>query len=322
MSFFPSRDPFILMLNNYMSVEDVFSMDLVSKEWQNALVVSEVWNGLYQRELIPLVEGEKRNLRSDLKKLYPITLNGAKIEKYLGDFVGAMPRIRNDCFRMLFNSDPDEPDKKMGESYEVIVVPEALRRTFVSGLVAAVKNGKLTITENLNSAPNEQELLIPFSFPNLVTLSQYPRAGQKNCPVFANVTNIVLDQCRGSATKVSIFFMRRKMIKTGVDQTYWYHEIVAKKKGLEILPLLPQALSSTIRVLDLGTDLREYYWDTACTSDTVQHNQKSTHLVISGYAAGRGINVHVDPIEYVSIFADPVGPDGATPGIDAAVKKE
>jgi hypothetical protein len=295
-SIYPTNDVFARSIN-YFNVEDFFNFDLVDRTTQQAFLALDVWNRLHTREGIPLIEGEKRNIRADLKKLYPITLSKPLIEKYLGEFVGEIPRISLNRFQRLFQVDPNEPDEKMWKTYEVIVIPKALIRSDLTAVVDT--QGKLKIVESPSRLPGEEKLLIPFSFPNLVELSKYPLARKEPGEVFTNIHNDVLDQCTACAAEVQIFLMRRNVLNK--VNNYEVEKQQARANGLEIVPLNPRALSNVIKILDWGTcsdysiqypcGLRTVY---ARTSDSVQNTQ----VCIGNYYQGCGMHIYLEPMGF------------------------
>jgi len=289
--FFPSVDIYRSVLH-FVEVNDIFNVDLVCVAWQKALSASHYWEYLYEKEKIPLVEGENRNLRADLKKIYPITLSGAKIEKYLGKIVGKIPRLRLVEFKKLFTPDRYSGNaKKMGETYEVIVLPDILIRTFRNGQTAKIdEKGRLIICNNSGNSAQEATVEIPFSFPNLATLSQHPLVGGCNGPVFSVIANDVFNQCTTVVSSVKLYLMRRTFAVPTLNLFYEKQEADAREKGLQISPLIVRGLSNTIKVLESGL-CPDNQWTSVRTSDRVLWNNHSYQVEIGGYAISEGMDV-------------------------------
>ncbi len=285
--FFPNYDTFLYTVDLLEELEDVFNVDLVCKPWQEALTCLKIWDRIHRDLGIPFIEGKERKLRADLKKLHKITLGVEKIEKYIGEFEGEIPCIRLDIFNMLFQSDPDEPDKKMGQTYEFIVIPEAIFRTLKRNLSASVDaEGKLSIEELADQISREKRLRIPLSFSNLVKLSRHPLEGGANGNVFSNLLQSnIMRQCCSSSSKVKIFLMRRESLLTCDQQKAF------KNRGSQHVPLLVRALSNMIKILesndcpDRGKPLRIF----ARTSDKVRYSSDFTRQACCLFCGYRGL---------------------------------
>src|SRR5271155_2879953 len=100
----------------------------VCKGWNESCKSQEIWLRLSVRERIPFVEGKDRDRRADFQVLYPITISGKRISRFLGELVGEIPLISAVVFSVLNAPDPFEDGKLMKDTWEFVVVYPLVKR--------------------------------------------------------------------------------------------------------------------------------------------------------------------------------------------------
>jgi len=202
-----------------LTLEDLSRSCSVSKSWRSFIDSSNgqfLWKNLSLREGVPVVEGKDRNYRGEFKFLRPITIGGRTIARYLGEIVGEVPRMRQDRFLDLRDSqDFFEPGTNKRDTHVVLVDPAFLKiTTGPTRPLALDKSGTLVEVpdaERAGIAP--KELTVPFSFNNLKALAKYPLAGMENGPVFDPRSEAeVFNQCNAPSDQNRISIMRREVV--------------------------------------------------------------------------------------------------------------
>jgi hypothetical protein len=324
-----THDPIFLLpkdvtgyVMQFVEFADICRSSEVCKLWNQALESNCIWIHQYEKNGIPRVAGQNRNLKNDFKILYPITLSGKTIQKYFGKIDGKLPHIDPKKFDALVNQDdPWESGTKMHETFQVVVSPAYIIRPFDTLLVDLLtEKGDaaeiLPVTES-NSTP---EVKIPFGVKNrelLVRCLDTIRT-HKNGPIIKSYLPNLLNQCSNPA-KNTISFMRKEV----VAQNFSY---VDKKKhvedrNLEVISLGDRLLADTIAILESGTcsDSRKEgdCIGTFAVTSTIRKNKDV--ISIGDFTLGRGLLlmfssiIDSDDINGVDIF-------GVVPGVSAEVQ--
>src|SRR5262249_7826967 len=83
--------------SQYLGVQDIGRLMRVCTRWHAwANIDLVVWKNASQRDKIPLVDGQDRNYREDLKKIKPLV---SSIHGILGRVLGPVPPISQEMFR-------------------------------------------------------------------------------------------------------------------------------------------------------------------------------------------------------------------------------
>jgi hypothetical protein len=303
----------------FLNAREVFQVEKVCKSWQKAVGELSVWERLFEAENIPAIVGRRPDYKVYivLRGMFDRGVSVEKIEKFYGTPVfEKMPQVSQEKYDLMFQPDPEEPAKKMFETYEAVFTPLAIKRTFGKDLAATMDaQGRLKITPKATeNSSMEHELEIPFSFPNLVELSKYPLAGQENGPVFNIFEITVLEQCHECATKVGIYFMRSNILEKSYEKIWSEQETQAKNINQEIVPLNIRALSLSKKILESKQcpDGQTPRWIYSRTADCVQIGDHSYHVILGGFAFGTGILVNCSS-------DNGANSTGAAPGFPAEV---
>lgn len=296
---YPNLDTFLYGAQ-FWKVADLFRLAQVCKIWNQWMENSTTWESIFKLEGIPLVEekkGKKRNYRADFKVLYPITISRRMIERCLGQFIGTIPRLDEERFNELSQPDPFEKGKTKGQTFRFLVEPQFIKRKFGNELSAMLdEKGNLTITPRSpeGSSATEQELLIPFSLPNLKTLASYPLTMPKNGPIFDKNSDMeVFDQCNSCSEKVSIYFMRFESAAKKRCMSYEDIKQIVESSGFQVMSLRPRAFANVVSILTSGTcpDDKNGVWAYVRTSDPVRKGNHVFQACVGGFFKTEGLNV-------------------------------
>ncbi len=277
-----------------LSSTDVCNLGQVCKSWAEAADQPGIWRQHFLKEKIPFVEGSDRNYKGDFKILFPITLRGKKIEKFLGEFIGEIPKISLEWFNKLSEPDPFEPGKTMAESFVIVVEPQAIKRTFSKDVSATLdEQGYLAIALRESEEETETEIEIPFNLMNLKTLSYYPLLGKTNAPVFYHGSvKEAFHHCPPSPGKVNLYFMRKVAPKQTLGKQACTQNTYLEKKGFQMVSLRTLALFNTVRILEEGAPPnRASPKSCVRTSDSLSVGCRTTHYVIGNFIHRRGVEI-------------------------------
>lgn len=295
-----------------LDLADVGRASQVCRSWKSVIEKSaKIWKSLFAKEGIPLVislNGKPRDYKQDFQILYPITLSGKKISRFIGKMVGEVPSISEKWLLKLSEEDAFEKDKSLGENYVFVVTPPFLTRTVDQDTPLALDKSGNLIESPLGIVAN-QELSIPLSFKNLRILCSYPLKGKENTPVFDKTSlTEVFNQCHTCADKVRVYFMRKHIANQSKGVAYVDQEELVKRHGFEVTPLIVRALFDSITILDSGTcpDDRKP-WAFTRNRDTVLYNNVY-QSIIGGFALRAGMRVDCISCEDAFIVVAPCVP--------------
>ena len=299
---------------DFLEARDIGRCAVVCKLWNESLENQEIWVRLSVREGIPFVEGEGRDRRADFQILYPITISGKKISRFLGELVGEIPLISAVIFNVLNTPDPFEEGKSFKDTWVFVVDPHLIKRTAGEGTPLDLDEKGNLIELPVDQVQNGKELLIPYSLKNLRMLCSHPLEGKKNMPVFASYSNdAVFNQCSAISNQVRIFFMKRCIAEESRNMTYANQEILVTERGFDITPIRIRALFDSVEILESGTcpDSEKPRYTYARCSDIVRIGSSVCHAGIGGFAPRSGACVSDSGCDYDGI--------GVAPGVAAEV---
>jgi hypothetical protein len=250
---------------SHVTLKELSRSCSISKNWRSFIDGPNgqfLWKNASLREGVPVVEGKDRNYKEEFKFLRPITIGGKTIARYLGEIVGEVPRMRQDCFLELRDAkDFFEPAKFQRENYVVLVDPAFLKIT--TGPKRALKldeSGTLVevpMAERADMAT--EELIVPFSFKNLITLAEHPLAGKKKGRVFHPTPLAqVLEQCNAPSDHNRIFIMRREVVADNGQiaqrtNRRWKLIKVRQNRKEGLIKVRPRGFYNAIKILETGT---------------------------------------------------------------------
>ena len=305
-------------------------VDLLERE--NQVLRERLGRRLFLDSGIPFVEGQRIDWAADFDILSRMTaVSKRTICRFLGEMVEDVPPIRKECFDLLDQPDPFEPDKCIKDTFEILVVPPRVRRT-------REREWILDGNGNLITDPQKREktLDIPLTLKNLRTLCSAPLAGRENMPVFYKTCNHppnlgcqmeeefeqALEQCQPATDRVCVYFTRKQVIGKNLswDAQNFLIEIKKEMTSLEEIPL--EVTSSLIRmwahcfsILEFNTclDNQEIY---ARTPDTVRYRNDNKHfyLGVGEFTPRRGVEVSGYDYGYASMYF------GIAPGFSAEAR--
>ncbi len=174
----------------YIDLQSVCSSEIVCKLWRQCMQSSAIWEILSEKEKIPLVEGTMRNRKNDFVFLRAHTVS-SRAMSFLGEFVGAVPKIREEDFKQLC------------ESWCIVVEPKAFKRKWDQTLFDLLKtkgDGPILLDTN--------EMSVPYSFKNVVILYSYSKGITP--PICDDIEPEILKQCSRIATKVNLSVMKKR----------------------------------------------------------------------------------------------------------------
>jgi hypothetical protein len=281
--------------SEFLEAPDLSRCGAVCKLWRRFSEDFYTWAQRYAEKGIPLVSGVGRDRKRDFEDLDRMTISGSQISQFLGKIVGKIPLIDEIFLGILDKPDPFRTQKSIGDNYLFAVLPSRLQRTQETQLTLDEK-GNLVL-DPLNQ---EKDLEVGLSKHNLKMLFSYPLNGEEHGPVFnENSLLEAFDQVLPSSDKVSVYFMRKRVVK-GTGKLAWDagKELVERVSLVEEIKL--GAVSASARmfvdgmcILKSGTcfDQREP-WTFACTPDVVHLDNRDVQLIVGGYAAGAGLGVY------------------------------
>jgi hypothetical protein len=213
-----------------------------------------IWLQMFEDEKIPRIKGRATTANEDFRFMKAVTYSIRKIG-CLGRFVGEVPMISAEDFNKLQNKmDPYEPDKKMCETFRVIVEPTHIHRDYDKSLLdALIKEGDFDPNDPRNSNLESQGLLIPYSLKNLKILAEHPLSQKSTKSVFNHFCPNVLDHFGSPLETVHIDFMRIKIPKQSRHLTYDGQRKMLESNGHEIMPLRTRLYFDVVEMLTEGT---------------------------------------------------------------------
>jgi hypothetical protein len=258
-----------------------------------------LWKQVSIDEGIPVVEGT-RNYKDDFLFLQPITISSKVIRRYLGEVVGKIPHMREDCFNQLrYSQDFFEPGRLMRETHVVIVDPSALKIT-VSPKRPLVPDATGTLVEvpvNKRAKIARREITVPFSFKNLKMLATYPVAGMENGPVFAPKSNLeVFDLCNTPPAQNRIPIIRKEVVGRGMffGGGQGQYKLVTSY-GQRVVTARERVFYDAIQILKTGAcPDRRTPWTCARSLETLHLHGRNFRVVIGSFSPGVGVDVYYD----------------------------
>ncbi len=300
---------------SFLETADLGKLCLVSKVWKDAIDHSLqgqlLWKQASINEGVPIVEGERKdqNYKDDFRFLRPITISGKTISRYLGEVVGEIPRMSEERFLQLRNSqDPFEPGKLMRHTYIVLVDPSELQIT-----VSPDRPLELDATRTLVEVPIEErtgvvraKITVPFSLNNLKMLTAYPLARAGTGPIFGRYS-----QLKGFAPpkQNEVLIMRREVVARNMP----FHgaqgqSALVTNLGWGVMTVRQRGFYDAITILETGTcPDSQAPWTYAPSLNSVNYN-----AVIGGFSSNAGIKLYYDKSSSY-LFT------GVVPGISAGV---
>ncbi len=279
----------LVKIGQFLNLREVGYSGQVSKSWHLAMQHSSIWQNQFENKKIPAVDGQNRDYKKDFKILYPITLSGRDIS-CLGEFVGEVPKISEEDFNRLFENDPYESNKKIYQTFLIIVEPRFFKRKYSYCLEEKLlKNGDFQM-----NGKDKVDLLVPYSLKNIKILSSSKFTLKKNVkgPVLRGYKE-VFQQCSFKATKVNISFMRSEVPKQ--SRMLWFHEQqeLFQKHRFEMPRLSVRSLFNVVKILNTGKcpDSNQPEFTTTSTSDTARIEFGDYPLTIGGYSQDEGIHI-------------------------------
>jgi hypothetical protein len=304
---FPDPNTFQYCSVRYLELPDIAQATRVCKCWNQLFSDQDLWKALFEKEGIPLVisaNGTARNYKQDFKTLYPITISGKTISRFLGKVTEKIPPITEKRFNELQEPDPFELGKIKRETFMFIVDPSFIMRTIDNetpltlddqgNLMESIKGSKQNSETNTTG---KSELKIPLSLKNIKTLSSYPLERRYDMPVFDPEFNgEVFKQCNTYPDKTSVYFMRRHVV---IDQSrkksYDEQKRLTEDKGFDVTPLRIRVLFDAVSILKNGScpDSKNLELIYSRHSESVQHGTYGSLLTfVGGFTSfGQGLRV-------------------------------
>lgn len=212
---FPNND-LLKYGSSLLGLADFVHCSRVCRAWRTTMELPDIWLRMFNEEKIPCIQGRESTAYQDFCVMFPITYSQRKIS-CLGRFVGNVPVISKKAFDLLKHiKDPyeplNEPEKKMRETFSVIVEPTHIDRPYDQALLKVlVKYGDFDAKNPENYNPKTQRLLIPYSLKNLRVLAENPLPMTGRLPVFCYFDRQVLKQCSTVSKTVTVSVMRREV---------------------------------------------------------------------------------------------------------------
>lgn len=301
-----------------LTTEELSTSCLVSKSWRLFIDSADgqfLWKNASIREGVPVVEGKNRDYKDEFRFLRPITIGGRTIARYLGEIVGEVPRMRQDRFLELRDSqDFFEPAKFKRDTHLVLVDPALLKIITSPKRPLALDKSRTLVevpdAERAGIAP--EELTVPFSFNNLKVLAKYPLAGMENGPVFdpGSVAE-VFNQCNAPSDQNRILIMRKEVVarNTRFNGSHGQNAQVTNRRW-EVITVRQRGFYDAIKILETGTCPDSRNPSTyARSAERVHLGALDYNAGIGGFAPGVGVFVQInDNYAHVGGGVVPVGP--------------
>lgn len=147
---------------DFLGPRDIGRCECVCKLFKASYNDQGIWIGLFSREGIPFVEGKDRDRRADFQVLYPMTISGAKISRFLGEVVGKIPNISEVIFSVLNAPDPFEEGKLMKDTFVFEVVPAHIRRFAGADTPLDLDAEGNLVEVSSDQVQSGKELVLPF----------------------------------------------------------------------------------------------------------------------------------------------------------------
>ncbi len=294
---FPNNDILHYGLQ-FIDIADIASSALVCKAWEAAVQYHHIWLQLFANEKIPRIEGRTTTAKEDFRFMRSITYSAQK-SGWMGKFVGVVPKISANVFELLKTAmDPYEPDKKMSETFVIVVEPTNFHVPYHAGLFDdLVKKGDFDTKSEEVGSFKKNGILIPYSLKNLKILAGYAAAKKGKGPVFnhaylgAENLQKILDQCSAIAKTVRVSIMRIEVPPQSCNESYDQQKGLLEEKGLEMVSLC------TRFYFNLGKHIcRDKQAESSSifsqTSDEVELGENLSPVVISEPGFPGGICFH------------------------------
>jgi len=207
--------------------------------------------------------------------------------QYLGEIVGELPRMDERCFSKLCS-------EQMCNNYVVVVDPAYLQIT-----VGPERPFSLDTSNNLVIAPDkvrseirQQELIVPFTLKNLMTLTCFPLKRVSNGPVFDERCDTeVIEPCNAAPTRNSLLIMGKVAQAARLNTTEQAHKV--NQHGFKAATVRQRAIHNAIRILKTGIN-PEQYWMIVRSPESVNANNNVVYPVLGEFGKDLGMSIYGD----------------------------
>lgn len=304
----------------YLGVQDIGRLAQVCRtyrDWALNLECTVVWRKASLHDKIPIVAGEGRNYREDLKVIRPLV---SSVHGLLGRVLGPVPPICEEVFRKFLSNDPDSYGQGyFRDNFILLIEPSYIERHVGKETPLALQNGKLVEVDPVEV--KEQTIEVAATLPNLLMLFNYPLEGKEHLPVHRiekRLLKAVSEQCVYFPEKVGVGFWRKEIIEESRFKEFSRQEALVKEKvpgeGNVVKSVRERLLFDGACILKTGTcpDVQKPRWMVARGAETVAIWGDTRNLDVGSFAPGAGVQV------CTNIF-DEGGALGVVPGGSAEV---
>jgi len=298
--------------SRFLTIAALANCAQVNKAWNSIMhssAMQSFWTAMYDAEKIPHIEGhDSEVIMKDYLFMSPRTYGARKIT-CLGTFIGDVPMMSATAFnKFKTENDAYEPNKKMSETWVIIVEPVKVQRPSNKALLAALLSGGDFIDSQ------EQSLMISYSLKNLKILAEYPLAKKGKWSALSYFYPEVLSQCNRVARTVKVTLMRKEVPEQSRNKMYADQKRCFEEHGHVIVPLSTRLCFDVIEILtnDDCPDRKKPRLTVSRTSDEVKEYGSSYPAAIGAYHPGDGGRVH-------RVFDSSCDGNGAAPAVSAEV---
>lgn len=299
--------------SQYLGVQDVVCMSRVCKLWHASASKDVVWKNASQHDKIPVIDGQDRNYREDLKKIRPLV---SSIHGLLGRVLGRVPPISQETFRK-FTTDHADPfgGGLFRDNFVLLINPCYIERRVDKDTPLALRDNRLV--EVPKAEVVEQTLVIEATFPNLLLLAKFPLKGKDHLPVYKinpEVLKAMKEQCIDFPEKVGVRVIRKRVLEEsrgrGFAQQQNLMKGMAPGEGYTVESARRRFLFDAERILTTGMcpDERDPRYTEVRGPETVDVFGGNFHLVVGGFAPAAGVDVDFHNFDYNRIAVVPGGP--------------
>jgi hypothetical protein len=107
-----------------------------------------------------------------------------------------------------------------------------------------------------SSMIEKQNLMIPFSTQNFMTLCSYPLSRKENTPVFSGYSQAVIEALDGvnlCPDKIEIHLLKKSIVEASKFKTYLTQEELVRDQGFEVTSFRVRAFFNAMMILKFGT---------------------------------------------------------------------
>lgn len=251
-------------LSRFLDTPELFLSCSVSQLWNKVFSEKSIWEEVYVKEKIPLVGGEGRDRKKDLKDIYPMIISGKMTDQNLGKMIGEMPYIHSSFMDILDMPDPLDRNSTIRKNYQFVVVPHNIDRTTSQKNQAAEAKYDWMVAQY---GPLDGEKV--FSFQTLLLLGKHFMDGSENCGVFnSELVNEIYNDDKPLSDKISIYFIRKRVSSVTIGKKYEDVEKYFKGKGFEVVPGLVRAFAMYIAAMKSEDAYKQFAGVYAITPET------------------------------------------------------